>query len=173
MLNCKLSESNRTCNTISSAILKYTNKHILTQQQTRGEWLLIYMKYEDWRCDCWIQCHLSSTKQPVPTKKKGEHPVIFKQFFLVHSEGHSGKRRTFVSVLENWTISILQGGCGCVWESIYKRCAATVLVLFQKCIKMDVWDIMLTVHKYRAGTVDMHLSGFHYSLRPPSDNMQM
>lgn len=110
----------------------------------------------------------SSTKQPVPTttkKKVGEHPVILKQFFLVHSEGHSGKRRTFVSVLENWTIGILQAVCVCV--CVYKHCAETVLVLFQKCIKMDVWDIMLRVHRYRAGTVDMHLSGFNYSLGPP------
>ncbi len=50
--------------------------------------------------------------QTASTNKNGERASSSSNTVLWdHSEGHGGKRRTFVSVLENWTISML---CVCV-----------------------------------------------------------
>ncbi len=69
--------------------------------------------------------------QTASTNKNGERASSHLQTVLWdHSEGHSGKRRTFVSVLENWTISML---CVCVFvcahQEVAFNCAYSLLKL--------------------------------------------
>lgn len=142
MLNFKLSENNRTCNIRSPAFLKAskTNTFYHSSKPEKNHcWFTWDMNAEGAIINAtWIQPKSQYKQKWWEGIQSSSNTVLWD-----HSEGHSGKRRTFVSVLENWTISILQAVC----VSIYKCCAsgsctATVLVLFQKCIKMDIWDII-------------------------------